>query len=88
MADKLARVGTEIDNIDVRTGAAGLNAALPGSDIPRAIELAAEFVEGAYLRVAERMRDVATKSTDAANNLQVTDTQFADLLHGMDVHRA
>ncbi|MEU7220332.1 hypothetical protein [Nocardia iowensis] len=88
MADKLSRVGTEIDSLDVRTGAAGLHVALPGSDIPRAIELAAEFVEGAYLRVAERMRDVANKSAAAADNLQVTDTQFADLLHAMDVHRA
>ncbi|MGY1935305.1 hypothetical protein [Nocardia gipuzkoensis] len=88
MADKLLAAGNTIDSIDVRTSAAGLQAAAPGSDIPRTIELAAEFVEGAYLRVAERLREVANKSKDAAGNLQTSDQQFAQIMHAMDVHHA
>ncbi|WP_280478086.1 hypothetical protein [Nocardia asiatica] len=88
LADKLLAAGGAIDSIDVRTSAAGLHSAVPGSDIPRAIELAAEFVEGAYLRVAERLREVANKSKDAAGNLQTSDQQFAQMMHAMDVHRA
>ncbi|MFD5175523.1 hypothetical protein ACFWM1_06890 [Nocardia sp. NPDC058379] len=88
MADTLTTSGDSIDNIDVRTSVGALSGALPGCDVPRAVELAAEFVEGAYLRAAERLREVATKSRNAATNLQTTDEQFSQMLREMDVRDA
>ncbi|MEU4710466.1 hypothetical protein AB0G00_28975 [Nocardia salmonicida] len=88
MADKLTTSGDAVDNIDVRTSVGALAAALPGCDIPRSVELAAEFVEGAYLRAAERLREVATKSRNAATNLQISDEQFSQMLREMDVRDA
>ncbi|MBW0272281.1 hypothetical protein ATM97_18890 [Nocardia sp. MH4] len=88
MADKLTTSGDAIDNLDVRTAVGTLAGALPGCDIPRSVELAAEFVEGAYLRAAERLREVANKSRNAASNLQTTDEQFSQMLREMDVRDA
>ncbi|MEU5405053.1 hypothetical protein [Nocardia asteroides] len=88
LADKLTTCGNTIDDIDVRTLAGTLSGALPGCDIPRSVDLAAEFVEGAYLRAAERLREVATKSRNAASNVQTSDEQFAQVLREMDVRDA
>lgn len=94
LATKLNTAGDRIDEIDVRTSADSTAAALPdglggsGSGIPPAIAQAAEFVEGAYLRAAERYRQVATLCTQSADKLETTDDQFANTLAALDVHRA
>ncbi|MEU4312000.1 hypothetical protein [Nocardia sp. NPDC024068] len=83
-----------VDGIDVRTKAAELPAALPDSPnevvsgIPQALEQAAEFVEGAYLRAAQRYRQVATVCTQCTDRMETTDGQFSDQLNALDVHRA
>ncbi|CRY82517.1 hypothetical protein [Nocardia farcinica] len=94
LAAKLKEAGDRIDGIDVRTAADGVAAALPdgqggaGSGIPPAIAQAAEFIEGAYLRAAERYRQVATLCTQCADKLETTDEQFANALAALDVHHA
>lgn len=94
LAGKLRDAGTKIDDMNVRTGADGLAAAMPdyandpGSGIPQAVAQAAEFVEGAYLRVAERYRQVATLCVESADRLETTDQEFAGTLSALDVHRA
>lgn len=94
LATTLRTAGDRIDEIDVRTSAGSTAAALPdglgggGSGIPPAIAQAAEFVEGAYLRAAERYRQVAALCTQCADKLETTDEQFAGTLAALDVHRA
>jgi len=58
---------------------------LKGCDIAPECIQAAEYIEGAYLRMADRLREVATKMTQCASNLATTDDQFAQTLHALDV---
>ncbi|WP_329414668.1 hypothetical protein OG563_18195 [Nocardia vinacea] len=85
LASVLDGVGNDIDNLEVRTAAGYLADALPGCAIPQACAQAAEFVEGAYLRVAGRMRQVAVLTRDCAKNLNMTDTEFARRMDEVDV---
>ncbi|MGI5216331.1 hypothetical protein [Nocardia sp. CA-290969] len=95
LAGKLRGAGDRIDAIDVRTKAKELPAALPESPgeaavsgISQALEQAAEFVEGAYLRAADRFRLVATTCSQCADSMETTDTEFSGKLSAMDVQSA
>lgn len=46
---------------------------------------AGEFVEGAYLRVAARMRQVSAITTECAQRLDTTDAEFARRMNEIDV---
>ncbi|CAM4377544.1 hypothetical protein NONI108955_23445 [Nocardia ninae] len=85
LASVLDGVGKDVDDIDVRTGAGLLADALPGCEISQACTQAGEFVEGAYLRVAARMRQVAAITTDCAQKFNTTDAEFARRMNEIDV---
>lgn len=92
LAGKLSEAGDRIDRVDVRTTADALGSALPDWDAPsvlaQALGQAAEFVEGAYLRAAERYRQVGTACVGCADRVETTDEEFAGTLAALDVHRA
>ncbi|TQF65780.1 hypothetical protein FK531_20335 [Rhodococcus spelaei] len=71
--------GTAIDAIQaIDTGTA-----LPGSTTGPACAQATTFVEGAYLRVADRMRRMGTIARGNANEFDVTESEFTDRLGSM-----
>ncbi|WP_446225057.1 hypothetical protein ACTWPB_08070 [Nocardia sp. IBHARD005] len=76
-------VATQIDALDVRTVADTMAAALPGCPIPAACAQAGEFTEGAWLRVAQRIQQISTATTQCANNIQATDEDFQKALDTM-----
>ncbi len=85
LASTLRGVGTEIDSIDVRTAAAGIDAALVGCGaIPTVSAQVGEYTEGAYLRVARRVTHVAGVAERAANDMATTDQQFKRKLDELD----
>lgn len=94
LAVKLTNAGESIDALDVRSGASSLDAALPDGTndatflIPEAAAQAALAVEGAFLRAAERYKQVSTLCTTCADNLQMTDEEFDRKLSELDVHSA
>ncbi len=94
LAVKLSNAGDSIDALQVQHGASALTAALPNGTndatflIPEAAAQAAIAVEGAFLRVAERYRQVATLTTQCADNLQMTDEEFGRKLSELDVRSA
>lgn len=91
---KLSNAGGSIDALDVRSGASALDTALPNGTndatflIPEAAAQAALAVEGAFLRAAERYRQVAALCTTCADNLQMTDDEFGRKLSELDVRDA
>ncbi|MEV6059642.1 hypothetical protein [Nocardia asteroides] len=91
---KLTNAGESIDALDVRSGASSLDASLPDGTndatflIPEAAAQAALAVEGAFLRAAERYKQVATLCTTCADNLQMTDEEFGSKLSELDIHSA
>lgn len=94
LAVKLSNAGDSIDALDVRHGASLLDAALPeGTNdatflIPEAAAQAALAVEGAFLRAADRYRQVSTLCTQCADNLQMSDEEFGRKLNELDVRGA
>ncbi|MFI8971846.1 hypothetical protein ACIGO9_03090 [Nocardia asteroides] len=81
VANKLEGVGNQIDALDIRTTA---SPALPGTDISVLCTELAEKTEGAYLRVAERMKSVATGMRTCAEQISMTDSEFAAKMNEMD----
>ncbi|WP_067655958.1 hypothetical protein [Nocardia harenae] len=92
LAGKLGEAGDRIDGVDVRTSADALGSALPDQSAPsvlaQALGQAAEFVEGAYLRAADRYRQVGTACVVCADRAETTEEEFAGRLAALDVHRA
>ncbi|MFR9751420.1 hypothetical protein ACL02S_10325 [Nocardia sp. 004] len=85
LASVLDGIGKDVDDIDVRTGAGLLADALPGCTIPQVCAQASELVEGAYLRVAGRMRKVSALTEECADDLDTTDAEFARRMNAIDV---
>ncbi len=83
LAVTLDDVATQIDALDVRTVADTLAAALPGCPIPIAVSQAGEYTEGAWLRVAQRIKQISVATTQCANNIQSTDADFQKALDTM-----
>ncbi|KZM75517.1 hypothetical protein [Nocardia terpenica] len=86
LAGTLDTIGGAIDGIEVRGKDNEVAVAMPGSTVWRACIQASENVEGAYLRVAERMRGVAGKVRECGKSLAMTDEQFAAKMHELDFH--
>ncbi|WP_051407327.1 hypothetical protein [Nocardia sp. CNY236] len=83
LAGTLDDVGKQIDALDVRTAASGLAAALPGCPVSAVCLTAGEYTEGAWLRVADRIRQIATLTTRCADDVEATDADFKTQLDTM-----
>ncbi|WP_305094538.1 hypothetical protein [Prescottella sp. R16] len=78
-ASAMDDAGAAVDGLDV----IGTGAPLAGSAAAAACEQAAEFVEGAYLRVADRMHRMAGIARGNADDYDVTEAEFTASLAGM-----
>ncbi len=81
-ASAMDDVGAAIDALD----AIGPGTAMPGSAAALACDQATEFVEGAYLRVADRVRQMATIARGNADDYDVTEADFTGQLAAMGEH--
>lgn len=77
LSTTLQNVAAAIDGIDVRTASKSIDSALPGTTLGAACDLAAEYAEGAWLRVSQRTGQVATAITTVAADVKSTDDTFA-----------
>ncbi|MEV0682989.1 hypothetical protein AB0I35_03885 [Nocardia sp. NPDC050378] len=77
-------MGEEIDKIDVRTNGDKIGEAFPGIEIGAACAKAGEYSEGAWLRIAQRMRQLAGIVNQCADNVQTSDQEFKNRLEQMD----
>ena len=84
LATTVTSVGEEIDKIDVRTNGDKVGESFPGVEIGAACAKAGEYSEGAWLRIAERMRKLAGIVNQCADNVQTTDQEFKNRLEVMD----
>lgn len=88
LASKLNETADKVDAVDVRTKANAITAALPGApEISRAATQGGEFVEGAWLRLAQRQRRMASISTECANDFECTDEKYRDKLTALGATR-
>ncbi|MFE9788656.1 hypothetical protein ACFYO7_25095 [Nocardia salmonicida] len=81
VANKLEGIGNEVDALDIRSSP---SPSLPGTDISALCANLSEHTEGAYLRVAERLKMVAAGMRTCASDLSMTDAEFASSMNGMD----
>ena len=86
LAGLLDRAGQAVDGLDVRTAEGAIAEALPGSGLPEVCAQAGMFVEGAYLRVADRLRRIATITRHNAEAYMGTDEEFGQQLRDLDFH--
>lgn len=84
LADTLDSVAEEIDKIDVRTTGDQIGAALPGCNLGAICAQTGEFTEGAWLRIALRVRALSGIVRQCADDMDTTDQQFKDKLNTMD----
>ncbi|QIS05122.1 hypothetical protein F5X71_24890 [Nocardia brasiliensis] len=84
LATAMEDIAKQVDDIDVRTSAKEIAAALSGTPIGSACELATEYTEGAWLRVSWRVGQVASAIRQTANDLATTDESFAARLDEFD----
>ncbi|NKY85683.1 hypothetical protein [Nocardia veterana] len=82
----LKDVATQVDGIVVRTTGDQITAALPGCTIGPACAQLGEFTEGAWFRVAERVRALSDLVYKSANLFAANDEQFRLMLDQMDFH--
>ncbi|NKS01208.1 hypothetical protein GS528_08855 [Rhodococcus hoagii] len=71
-ASTMDGAGEAVDALDV----IGPGVRLPGSAAAAACDQAAEFVEGAYLRVADRLRQLAEIARGNTDGYDVTESDF------------
>ncbi|WP_019925672.1 hypothetical protein [Nocardia sp. BMG111209] len=86
LATVLDALGDTVDGIRVRDKDNDVVPCMPGSSVPLACTQLGLHVEGAYLRVAARMKGLAGKIRDSAGNLQMSDDRFAQQMHALDFH--
>ncbi|WP_067839784.1 hypothetical protein [Nocardia lijiangensis] len=77
-------VAEEIDKIDVRTSGNKLAEALPGCPVGPACVQSGEFIEGAWMRISQRLQELSTLVWRTAGEYQITDEQFKQRLNRMD----
>ncbi|UGT40914.1 hypothetical protein LTV02_33900 [Nocardia yamanashiensis] len=87
LASTVTSVGEEIDKIDVRTTGDQIGSALPGIAVGASCAKAGEYTEGAWLRIADRMRKLAGIVNQCADDVRVTDVEFKNRLDAMDFFR-
>jgi hypothetical protein len=78
-ASTMDDAGAAVDALDV----IGPGVGLPGSAAAAACVQAVEFVEGAYLRVADRLRQTALIARGNADQYDVTESDFTTRLAAM-----
>jgi hypothetical protein len=78
-------IGEKIDALDAISGLDRIGDAMAGSAIARAADNAGDFVEGGYLRVAERLRDMAEIAAANAEDYTATEDDFAARMTAMGV---
>ncbi|MQY24351.1 hypothetical protein [Nocardia macrotermitis] len=61
--------------------------AMPGSTVPTEFAPVSVEIDGAFLRVGQRMKDLATKVTTCAKDLHMTDAQFAQKMRELNFHK-
>lgn len=88
LADTVGIVSGEIDKIDVRSSADKIPSALPGCPVGQACVQSGEFIEGAWLRVAQRLQQLETIVRQCSASTHTTETEFADRLNSMDFRAA
>ncbi|MFB7724446.1 hypothetical protein [Nocardia sp. NPDC056100] len=86
LAVTLENAGNAIDAVDIRSALSAVHAALVACDIVQVCDQSGEFIEGAYLRVAERERQVAAKARECAAAYAMTDENFKKELDKFDFH--
>jgi hypothetical protein len=85
LAGKLTATSESIDRLTVLDpGEYTVVDALPGCPLTSTCTQAGRAIEGAYLRVADRMREVAEKVRGNAANYRATDDTFAASMRGFD----
>ncbi|MFC3961708.1 hypothetical protein [Nocardia jiangsuensis] len=84
LADTVGTVSAEIDKIDVRTSADRIPNALPGCTVGQACVQSGEFIEGAWLRMAQRLHQLETIVRQCSASIHTTETEFTDRLNSMD----
>lgn len=79
-------VGETIDDIEVRGFINTAGDFMPGCDVPAALEEAGEFIEGAYLRMAQRARRIAAVAKGNAHEFEVSEDDFRSRLNSLGAH--
>jgi hypothetical protein len=78
-----AIVGLKVSDDKINSAAV----AMPGSTVETEFAQVSTEIDGAYLRVGQRMKDLAGKITTCAKDLNMTDVQFAQKMHELDFHK-
>lgn len=86
LAKTLDDAGNAIDAVDIRSALSAVRSALVACDIVQVCDQTGEFIEGAYLRVAERERAIAAKVRSCATDYAMTDDTFKKELDKFDFH--
>ncbi|MDR7169837.1 hypothetical protein J2W56_003581 [Nocardia kruczakiae] len=88
LAGTLAGAAMNITKVDAAAAAAGIGAALAGSGLDGVCTQAAQFVDGAYQRVAGKLTQVSGKIETTSQWYLETDDSFAAEMRKFDVHHA
>ncbi|MQY23834.1 hypothetical protein [Nocardia macrotermitis] len=88
LAGSLTTIGGAIVGLKVADEKVnGVVGAMPGSTVPTEFSQVSTEIDGAFLRVGQRMKDLATKVTTCAKDLHMTDVQFAQKMRELDFHK-
>ncbi|WP_431969586.1 hypothetical protein [Nocardia sp. bgisy134] len=77
-------VAAEIDKIDVRTNGNKIPEALPGCALGPVCVQSGEFIEGAWMRISERLQRLSSIVNLSTTVFQTTDEEFELRLKAMD----
>lgn len=77
LGSTLRTLGDDVDDLDAITGTSMLDGTLSGSTTQQALADIGLRVEGAYLRVAERLRDMGELAEATAARYDRSDTDYA-----------
>lgn len=80
----LNNVAANIDAIDVRSAATAVAGAFPGTPLGATSEQATEYTEGAWLRVSQRVQEVAHAITNSVISIYGSDEDFARYMRTFD----
>ncbi|MEV6278586.1 hypothetical protein [Nocardia sp. NPDC051832] len=86
LSTTLDDISNQVDALDVRSAAKAIVAALPGTPLGEACDLATEYTEGAWLRVSQRIGKVSSTITHSTNEFAATDETFKKSLEALGFH--
>ncbi|MFF2551023.1 hypothetical protein ACFVUS_08480 [Nocardia sp. NPDC058058] len=84
LATVLDGAAAKIDALDVRGASTSIAGALPGTPLGEACEQGAEYIEGAWLRVSQRIAEVAGAMRQSAAGVSATDESFRGRLEELN----